>query len=205
MTEMSKKDLKEMYFEMEKEADALMAKNRERQERRMAKMRETIRERNAYFMDKYWISLGNSTLQNDFLSRFVRKFRRRLYEQIELRSIGCGTSYEGDEISQFLQCDFALFFEMYQKKCEELKALCDAYAECFARLGIMSCDKPYVTFIKPVIFASNRKDLLVLCHYSNIQLMFKQLNHFKKLFGVQKTMLSGRKLYVCRMVIKEFS
>ena len=148
----------------------------------MAKARETIRERNAYFMDKYWISLGNSTLQHDFLLRFAKKFRKRIYNQIDRRFIGCGTCYAGDEISQFLQCDFAFFFEMYQKKCEELKALCDAYAECFARLGIMSCDKPYVTFIKPVIFATNRKDLLVLCHYSNIQPMFKQLNHFKKLF-----------------------
>ena len=88
MTEMSKKDLKEMFFEMEKETGALIAKKKKRIAKQMATKRETIRERNAYFMDKYWISLGNSTLQNDFLSRFVRKFRRRLYEQIELRSIG---------------------------------------------------------------------------------------------------------------------
>ena len=84
MTEMSKKDLKEMFFEMEKETGALIAKKKKRIAKQMATKRETIRERNAYFMDKYWISLGNSTLQNDFLSRFVRKFRRRLYEQIEL-------------------------------------------------------------------------------------------------------------------------
>lgn len=90
--------------------------------------------------------------------------------------------YEGDEISQFLQCDFALFFEMYQKKCEELRALCDAYAECFARLGIRSFHRPRLTFIKPITFAKNRKDLLILCHYSNVQPMYEKLIHGKKYF-----------------------
>ena len=177
-----KRSLSEMYDDAEAKAE----KKRQEHMTRILKRSETVQEKNHYFSDELWLSLENKTLSEKFLRRFSKQFRQRLNYQLKKYIHDCDSMYDGDEITQFLLCDFKSFCENYLQKCAKLRALCELHAESFARLGITLSDKPCIGFIKPITFAKSREQLTSLCHHSNIQPMYNVLNQKKAFHWCQE-------------------